>query len=225
MVVQSQIITALDIIVGAVSFGIGIKLLFQFKEIKSYATLSLSLYTIVYGIGCFLWSIEDAIIPGTLPLARGAYILHYLPAYFGFLFGEFVLKVKPKILIPIGSAIMVGGIASFIIFPLSMEAMNGAYDYHPSPVAGKVLIAVVAMALIPIILFIAYGIKVRKEKILRNKAFILATGLFLVILGEYILFPYGFISLIPAWGIIVAGILILYFGFVSYGKGKVAEIR
>jgi hypothetical protein len=218
MVAQSQIITAFDIIVGAISCSIGIKLFLRFKKIKSYATLSLSLYVLVYGLGCFLWAIEDALIPGTLPLATGAYILHYLPAYFGFLFGEFVLKIKPKILIPIGSAIMAGGIASFIIFPLSMEAMNGAYAYHPSPTTGKLLIAVVAMALIPVILFIAYGIKARGEKKLRNKGFILALGFFLVILGEYILFPYGFISLIPAWGIIVAGILILYLGFVYGGK-------
>jgi hypothetical protein len=217
MVVQSPIIIAFDLIVGAISFGIGIKLFLQFKKIRNYATLSLSLFTLVYGMGCFLWAIEDAIIPGTLPLATGAYILHYLPAYFGFLFGEFVLKVKPKILIPIGSAIMAGGIASFIIFPLSMEALDGAYAYHPSPTTGKVLIAVIAMALIPVILFIAYGMEAWEEKISRNKGFILATGLFLVILGEYILFPYGFISLIPAWGIILAGVLILYFGFI-YGK-------
>jgi hypothetical protein len=217
MIVQPSIIIAFDLIVGAISSSIGIKLFLQFKKIRSYATLSLSLFTLVYGMGCFLWAIEDALIPGTLPLATGAYILHYLPAYFGFLFGEFVLKIKPKILIPIASVVMAGGILSFIIFPLSMEAINGAYAYHPSPITGKVLIAVVAMALIPVILFITYGIKTRKEKITRNKGFILASGLFLVILGEYILFPYGFISIIPAWGIILAGILILYFGFI-YGK-------
>jgi len=217
MVTQSQVLVALDIIVGVISCSIGLKLFSRYKKIKNYATLSLSLYALVYGVGCFLWAIEDTLIPGTIPLATGAYILQYLPAYFGFLFGEFVLKIKPKILIPIASVVMAGGILSLIIFPLSIEAINGAYIYRPSPITGKVLIAVVAIALIPVILFIAYGIKTRKEKISRNKGFILASGFFLVILGGYILFPYGFISLIPSWGIVLAGILMLYFGF-FYGK-------
>jgi hypothetical protein len=209
------IIALFSLLVGIISLVIAIRLLSHFKKIREKATLALASYVLFYAIGCFLWTIEDAFLRGNLPVATSAYIFQRLPAYLGVLFVVFILKVRLKLIISISSAIIGASVLSFIIFPLEMEAFGGGFAYHPAPFTNWILLFVVAMAFLPVGLLLAYGLKMSKlGKVKeRNKGLVLAFGFLLVMLGDYILFPYFRIPLLMGWIIILVGFFFLYFGF------------
>lgn len=212
-----EIIAIFDIVVGLISLSVGLLLVRHFRRTKNKATLILSLYTIFYAIGCLLWLLEDLFLKGSMGVATAAYMLHYTPLYFGALFGALMLSSRPKKYFVISTIVLILGLLGFILFPLELV---DTVEYVPSAQTRLFLLPLLVAGFLPALLFIAYGLKEWKDRTERLKGLSFGFSLLLVSLPEHILFPYGFIGLIPAWVIIVIGILFLYISCMSFCRER-----
>ena len=205
----------MSILSGIVGMIISILLFIRFNKVKNRATLTLALCTLVYAIGNFLWAIEDYFALRSFQISTAAYISNYLPAYLGFLFVIFALKIREKITVPISSVIMAIGILGFILFPIECGSINGTYTCFPAHYTRLLLIPTILMAFAPVVLLFLYGNRMRalKQKKERDKGFVLASGFLLVALGEHILVPYLRVPLFYDQILLLTGFLIVYLGF------------
>jgi hypothetical protein len=208
------------LLTGLIGLAIALVLFNRFKKERIKGTLILAFYALFYALANFLWAVEDSLLVGNLQVATLAYIFDYIPAYLGVVFSVFMVKLRPKIIIPIASAIMGAAIVSFVLFPLEYELVGGIYVYYPTSITKWLLLAVAVMALTPVVVFLAYATEMKKLGDIkeRNKGTTLAIGFLLMALGETVLVPYFKVPLILTMAICLVGIIALYYGFTMREK-------
>ena len=128
-----------------------------------------------------------------------------------------IVGIRPKLITYVSSAIIVAAIISFLFFPLEYKIVGENYIYYPATITKLILIAVVAMALTPVIIWIIYARGMNKfgDKKERDRGITLSIGFLLMALGKNILLPYFEVSLFMAETMCITGILVLYHGFMK----------
>jgi hypothetical protein len=207
-------VPVLDLSVGVVSLLLTLILFRRFKRVKLETTLVLAFVFLSCATASFLWETEDLLLSGNLQIATLAMIFECLPAYLGVLFSEFIVKIRPKTIASVASAIIGVAILSLLLFPLEYEFAEGAYVYYPSPIARLILVAVHIMAFFPVGLLLVYakGMKKLGHAKEGDKGIILAFGFLLLTLGicavHYLKAP-----VLSGIGMRLVELLLLYFGF------------
>ena len=202
---------------GVVSLAVSMNLFVGYKKSGLKETLMLALYALSYAVASFLWAIEDSLLVGNFQVATAAWIFGYIPAYLGVLFSVLIVGIRPKLITYVSSAIIVVAIISFLVFPLEYKIVGEIYIYYPATITKLILIAVAAMALTPVIIWIIYARGMNKfgDKKERDRGITLSIGFLLMALGENILVPYFEVSLFMTVTMCITGILVLYHGFMK----------
>ena len=209
-------VVVMDLLSG--SFGVitSVILFQRYFKYRNTAALALALCVFVYGLGNFLWVLDDVGEVERLIFVLPAYISNYLPAYFGFLFVVYTMGRREREMTTIGTLITLVGVIGFAIFPLESKIIDNASIYYLGPELELALIPMVLMALSLPIFLLAYGITMRKAKNRREaeKGFLLSIGFLLMVLGEFILVPYLKISLLADQILLLAGFAFISFVFI-----------
>lgn len=215
-------VIVMDLLAGSFGFVTSAVLFQRYKKYGNAPALALAFCVFIYGIGNFLWAIDDMQTVEQLAFALPAYLCNYLPAYFGFVFVAQTIGKRKREMIALSTIITLIGVFGFVLFPLEKSLQNGGYVYFLGPELRLLLIPLVIMALsLPVLLFF-YTLAMhrtgnRKEV---KKGSLLSAGFLLMVLGEFILVPYLRIPLLIDQVILLTGFALISFTFL-YTERKI----
>jgi hypothetical protein len=200
-------VIVMDLLAGSFGFVTCAVLFQRYKKYRSAPALALAFCVFIYGLGNFLWAIDDMQTVEQLAFVLPAYISNYLPAYFGFVFVAQTIGKRKREMIALSTIITLIGVFGFVLFPLERSLQNGGYVYFLGPELKLILIPLVIMALsLPVLLFF-YTLAMHKTGNRKEvkKGSLLSAGFLLMVLGEFILVPYLKIPLLIDQIILLAG--------------------